>query len=143
MTPQYTGSGEGLPDFAENAAGAPAAEQCADSITRLVAPGLGVEVDIHHGPDHREPLAKASRLADRAPLAAGQRDDHDSAAVGGREIAPKAAVEVVADRWPRAAVDLYVPDIAEVADRREHHIRQRGDDLLTLPAARAMAFRGE
>src|SRR5271170_579064 len=119
LPPQHPAAGEGLPDLVEAMAGAPSAEQGGDHVARLVAPFFGVEIDPHHRSDHRQPLGQPSRLAQRAPLPRGQRDYHDAPPIGGREIATKAAVKIVADRWPRMSVDLDVADIAKVADRRE------------------------
>jgi hypothetical protein len=101
---------------------APSREQGADHVARLVASRLGVEIDIQHRPDHREPVSETGRLADRAPLPAREGDDHDPPPVGGGEVAPETAVEIVADRRARRVVDLDIGDVAEIADHREHHV---------------------
>ena len=93
--------------------------------------------------EHREFVGEAGGAADCAPLPGGQRDDHHAAAVRGREIAPETAVQIVADRRPRGAVDMNVADIAEMPDCREHHVAERRRDLLPLAGAGAVPLGGE
>ncbi len=71
LAPQHPGPGEGLPDLVEAMAGAPSAEQGGDHVARLVAPGLGVQIDLHHRTDHCQPLGQPGRLAQMHAIAAG------------------------------------------------------------------------
>src|SRR5438477_618620 len=138
--PQDAAAGKGRGDFRQRLAGAPPRDQRSDCGARLVAAGLGVKIDLHHLADHRQFVGEPGHAAERPPLPRRQRDDHDPPSVGGRKIAPEAAVEIVADRRPRPAVDADIADVAEMPNRREHDIGQGGDNLLPLAGARPVAF---
>src|SRR5262249_38242542 len=75
LAPQHAGAGKSLSYLVKAAARAPSREHSGDDVARLIAPGLGIEIDIQQGPDHRQPLAETGRLAYRAPLPTGQRDN--------------------------------------------------------------------
>ena len=112
---------EGFGHRGERARGDPRFDGGGNLLAQAPAVRLVVQVRAVLRLDPAEGEAEAGGLCDAPEIARCEQADHDVAPVGGAEIAPEGAEDMVADPRPVLAVDYGLADIAERRRRPERH----------------------
>ena len=110
-------------------------EQRGQLVARLEPVAFQAEIEPRRRPSSATSACRPVTAQQAAPLAAGQRHDHDPPAVGGREVLAEGAEERVAVFRPVDPVDRDLAQDAEIAQHRQRHVLERDLDQLALAGA--------
>ena len=100
------------------------------------------EADAEFGFQGGDGGGEAEDLDQSGPLARGDGDDHEGAAVGGGEVAAEGAEQVVAEAGAVLASQLHLGDLAQMADAGDGDVGEGDADVLALSGGAPGAFGG-